>query len=251
MQHKSCIITETSSRYQRTKELIKDFESLAASRFPKSPDKERIFDALTVMLDIHSDQKDRPDGQPYVNHPLEVALQVLGEYKITDPDLVIAALLHDSFEDQEAKLATLCLPGKGSNWDGSYELLEEKLSERFGRRAVKLIKQLTNPDFNGITDQQKRNRLYLNHFKNLFLDKDPSASLIKIADFSRNALQLDLIEQGPKKAKLLKKYCPVIKFLLKHLESMTDSTHPLFESRYLICGKLRTALERDCRGVEE
>jgi len=40
-------------------------------------------------------------GEPYINHLLEVATLVAEATDGKDPDLVIAALLHDSIEDQE------------------------------------------------------------------------------------------------------------------------------------------------------
>jgi guanosine-3',5'-bis(diphosphate) 3'-pyrophosphohydrolase len=39
------------------------------------------------------------DGQPYINHPLEVANVLAGIGGITDYDVLIAALLHDTVED--------------------------------------------------------------------------------------------------------------------------------------------------------
>lgn len=39
---------------------------------------------------------------PYINHLLEVASLVAEAAHCKDPDLVIAALLHDAIEDQEA-----------------------------------------------------------------------------------------------------------------------------------------------------
>ena len=40
-------------------------------------------------------------GEPYINHLLEVAMLVAEATNGEDPNLVIAALLHDSIEDQE------------------------------------------------------------------------------------------------------------------------------------------------------
>ena len=56
------------------------------------------------MVELHSNQAPRPDGTPYIEHPLAVASQVLEAMAQKDPDLVVAALLHDAVEDQTAKL---------------------------------------------------------------------------------------------------------------------------------------------------
>jgi (p)ppGpp synthase/HD superfamily hydrolase len=43
-------------------------------------------------------------GEPYINHLLEVAMLVAQATEGSDPDLVIAAVLHDAVEDQEVSL---------------------------------------------------------------------------------------------------------------------------------------------------
>jgi (p)ppGpp synthase/HD superfamily hydrolase len=49
---------------------------------------------------VHQRRKG-PPKEPYVNHLLEVALLVAQATDGSDPDLVIAALLHDAIEDSE------------------------------------------------------------------------------------------------------------------------------------------------------
>jgi guanosine-3',5'-bis(diphosphate) 3'-pyrophosphohydrolase len=45
--------------------------------------------------------------EPYINHLLEVATLVAEAADGKDPDLVIAALLHDAIEDQEVPRAVI------------------------------------------------------------------------------------------------------------------------------------------------
>ena len=49
---------------------------------------------------VHQSRKGAAE-EPYVNHLLEVASLVAEATDGTDPELVIAALLHDAIEDQE------------------------------------------------------------------------------------------------------------------------------------------------------
>lgn len=44
-------------------------------------------------------QRKGSDGQPYINHPLEVASILANAGGVTDLDVLIAALLHDTVED--------------------------------------------------------------------------------------------------------------------------------------------------------
>jgi (p)ppGpp synthase/HD superfamily hydrolase len=57
------------------------------------------------MVELHLEQAPRPDGTPYIEHPLAVASQILEAMAHKDPDVVVAALLHDAVEDQTARLA--------------------------------------------------------------------------------------------------------------------------------------------------
>ena len=66
-----------------------------------------IHDALGVMLDAHCEQKGRQSGEDYAQHPLEVALHVIEQFGATSPEVIIAALLHDTVEDQARKLVAM------------------------------------------------------------------------------------------------------------------------------------------------
>lgn len=48
---------------------------------------------------------DQRQSEPYINHPLRVAIRIMSHYGVRDPDVVAAALLHDSVEDHAAELA--------------------------------------------------------------------------------------------------------------------------------------------------
>ena len=53
-------------------------------------DSGRIQEAMDLSLEVHRLQKPRPDGTPYVGRPLEYGPVV------SDTDLVVTAMLHDS-----------------------------------------------------------------------------------------------------------------------------------------------------------
>jgi (p)ppGpp synthase/HD superfamily hydrolase len=60
----------------------------------------RICGAYDMAEDVHRVQK-RMDGSPYFWHVSRVAKILLDELKITDPDLICTALLHDALEDSD------------------------------------------------------------------------------------------------------------------------------------------------------
>jgi len=47
------------------------------------------------------------EGSPYINHPLEVAALLAGEGGVTDPETLVAAVLHDTLEDTATTPAEL------------------------------------------------------------------------------------------------------------------------------------------------
>src|SRR4051812_7077943 len=65
----------------------------------KLPDEvqQRVNQAYLAAEQWHQGQE-RTNG-PYIDHILRVMLRILGNYQIDDPDILVAALLHDSLED--------------------------------------------------------------------------------------------------------------------------------------------------------
>lgn len=53
---------------------------------------------LALAVAAHAEAT-RDEGSPYVEHPLRVALVLAEELGISDPDTIMAALLHDVLED--------------------------------------------------------------------------------------------------------------------------------------------------------
>lgn len=178
-------------------------------------DQERISDALQLALALHIDQKDRPDG-PYVNHVMRAATRVIDEYGVTDPDLIIAALLHDSIEDQAEKLAALY-----SGNEKSLTTREKALaviSNRFGKRVAHIVESLSNPEIENkeALDKEAKNRIYKEHVAHAI--QEPDFALIKLADFSDNGLNLHTVTDTPRRLKLGDKYQQVIEVFIDRLQ---------------------------------
>ena len=180
-----------------------------------------VEEALWLMCEIHVDQKDRSDGTPYPEHPLDVARNVLRASATADSELVIAGLLHDSVEDQAAKLASKL--GENSGPDIEATALRY-LEVRFGSRVARIVSALSNPDFEKelVTRGQEatkenKNKLYAAHVEEAI--EDPDVLLIKLFDFASNALSLDGVIDPVIKMKLTRKYAPVIAIFINRLQS--------------------------------
>jgi (p)ppGpp synthase/HD superfamily hydrolase len=97
--------------------------------------------------------------EPYINHLLEVASLVADATEGRDPDVVIAALLHDAVEDQEVP----------------FDLIETE----FGPKVAGLVKEVTDDKS---LDKATRKRLQAEQASK----KSEAAKMIKLADKTSN-----------------------------------------------------------------
>jgi (p)ppGpp synthase/HD superfamily hydrolase len=76
----------------------------------------RVEQALGLASRLHAG--DRRQREPYVNHLLRVAIRIISHYRVRDPDLACAALLHDAVEDHASDLAPRRWPAGGAGGAG-------------------------------------------------------------------------------------------------------------------------------------
>ncbi|MGP0058435.1 MAG: HD domain-containing protein [Beijerinckiaceae bacterium] len=107
---------------------------------------------------VHQRRKGAAE-EPYINHLLEVATLVAEATDGQDPDLVIAALLHDSIEDQEVPRGVI--------------------AQAFGEGVARLVEEVTD-DKN--LERQERKRLQVEHSHM----KSQRAKILKLADKTSN-----------------------------------------------------------------
>jgi len=64
-----------------------------------------ILRAAKFAADAHRDQRRKDhNASPYINHPLALADILANEGGVTDPDVIVAALLHDVVEDTDTHI---------------------------------------------------------------------------------------------------------------------------------------------------
>ncbi|MFD0594201.1 hypothetical protein ACFQZ4_18460 [Catellatospora coxensis] len=76
---------------------LRDRFALEIQRLPAA-DQAVLAEALELAGRLHAEQ--RRVREPYLNHLLRVTIRIITYYRITDRDVLVAALLHDSVEDQ-------------------------------------------------------------------------------------------------------------------------------------------------------
>ncbi len=133
--------------------------------------------AYDIAKESHRTQK-RDGGNRYFEHLRSVTLILVDECKISDPDLIIAALLHDSMEDTGIF---------GSQKDG-YENLKQvskfRISHIFNNRVYGIVLNVTKlkvDDINVFSKAEAEER-YLHNLKK----SNPESILIKMCDRLHN-----------------------------------------------------------------
>lgn len=210
---------------------VRTFRAQLQSAFAPA-DGARILAALELMVELHLEQAPRPDGTPYIEHPLAVTSQVLEAMADIDPEVVVAALLHDAVEDRSARLAQQVRERPARVGKAAAELARDAIEERTQSARVRsLISGLTNPDFDMLVEQRgiqqgtgeagqaaliaARNTLYAEHVREAI--RDPDIALIKLFDVATNALTLDAVPDAPTRTRLRTKYTPVMGIMLDRL----------------------------------
>ena len=125
----------------------------------------RLLQAATFAANRHRDQcrKDAA-ASPYINHPLAVAELLAANGGMTDIDLLVAALLHDTVEDTTTSL--------------------DEISEQFGDKVRRLVAEVTDDKS---LPKMRRKELQIQSAAH----KSTQAQLLKIADKICNVRDLD------------------------------------------------------------
>jgi guanosine-3',5'-bis(diphosphate) 3'-pyrophosphohydrolase len=120
-----------------------------------------ILKAASFAADKHRGKlRKEAESTAYINHPLQVARILAEEGAVSDPEIIAAALLHDTIEDTQTT--------------------ESELATAFGGRVASIVAEVT--DDKSITDKAERKRLQVVNAPH----KSFGAALVKLADKTSN-----------------------------------------------------------------
>lgn len=126
---------------------------------------EQVFwDALDFATEAHHDQW-RRSGDAYILHPCSVARILAEEMDITDPEILAAALLHDTIEDVE-------------------EVTAEVVGERFGTYVQAIVEGCTKVTHRSVDRQTQSKLVHRKIFSGAAAR--PEVMLVKLADRLHN-----------------------------------------------------------------
>jgi (p)ppGpp synthase/HD superfamily hydrolase len=157
--------------------------------------------AERVASRLHAE--DKRVREPYVNHLLRVAIRIIRHYHVRDPEVIVAALLHDAVEDHPRDLADLASDAERAV--GEREAALTVLARAFTPRVAELIAAVTNPDYDPERDRQEQYREHVVES----LEVNPWARVIKLSDFTDNGVGI-IHTTGPKVRKASAKYAPLV-----------------------------------------
>lgn len=150
-----------------------DLYKLINTYIHNKDDQKRIYEAYLYADKMHQGQM-RKSGDPYITHPLHVAI-ILAELHV-GPDTIIAGLLHDVVEDTQAVL--------------------DDILNKFGEDVMHVVDgvtKLTKMKFTSLEQKQAEN-----HQKMLLaMGKDIRVIVVKLADRLHNIRTIDA--QAPEK----------------------------------------------------
>ena len=123
-----------------------------------------FWDALDFAAEAHHDQW-RRSGDAYILHPCSVAKCLAEEMDITDPEILAAALLHDTIEDVE-------------------EVTSEVVGDKFGNYVRAIVEGCTKVKHHSEDKQSYSKRVHRKIFSGAALR--PEVMLVKLADRLHN-----------------------------------------------------------------
>lgn len=163
----------------------------------------RILTAASFAAQKHKDQRRKgSDSEPYINHPIEVANLLVNVGKVDDPDLIVAALLHDTVEDCDVSF--------------------EEIGERFGAVVAGYVRELTDDKS---LPKAERKRLQIEHAPHL----SPGAKQIKLADKISNIRD---VTENPPEGWDVRRRCEYVEWgenVVAGLRGANDELEKLFD----------------------
>ena len=123
-----------------------------------------ILKAARFAAHKHRNQRRKDEEKtPYINHPISVAKIISEIGNVEDPEVLAAALLHDTLEDTETTV--------------------EELIENFGVRVCSLVQEVTDDKTQPKLERKQRQ---IDHAKEI----SEGAALIKLGDKISNVMDI-------------------------------------------------------------
>lgn len=189
---------------------------------PDEIDRQKILSAAMIATDLHSGQtrfvRDNLLRVPYIEHPLRNTLRLI-RWGVTNADLLVACLLHDTVED--------CLPKLLHTYVGATEHSSSITAQRataftwlatsYSTASARIVRQVTNPADGSAT--------YMDHIREMVAIGNPHTLLAKATDLVDNAGSLSHQKDGmppTKFIRLVERYWTPLELVRAALEELAE-----------------------------
>jgi len=165
-----------------------------------------VLAAMEFAARKHKDQRRKDkDASPYINHPIALANVLWTEGEVRDPEVIAAALLHDTLEDTETTY--------------------EELRGQFGAMVADMVAEVTDTKW---LDKKVRKRLQVTKAAK----SSRGAKLVKLADKICNLR--DMIASPPATWKLERRreYFDWAKTVVDQLRGTNEKLERRFDRIY-------------------
>lgn len=212
-------ILSTPLKDLNTSHLIQDINARAVML---GMDSEQISSAISLASILHATQVRQVRGKfkivPYIEHPLRNTSRLM-RAGITDQNVIIGSLLHDTIEDGSLSFMSVIYNKKTSDIPEAREALSNYIDKAYGSEVLDIVTRVTNEyrtrkELETRTAQQKRDDYRIHVQEGISGHK--GAYLVKISDYLDNAgsLQHQIKDVAPEQVDKFKriaaKYKPMI-----------------------------------------
>lgn len=184
------------------------------------------FPALELAAMLHAGQtranRANLPRTPFIEHPLRNAIRLI-RLGVSDVDVILAALLHDTVEDCADRFASLSGLAFGDE-QSKRMFLSGHIAAKFGTEVLKLVLAVTNeiptPSTLPLARDEKHS-IYREHVVKAIMSDD-RVLLVKFADFMDNAggLYHQTEENGGMALRLAAKYAPLVPHFKEGIKAM-------------------------------
>jgi|GEM_PF-1770248 len=230
------VITESDSEKGLTKRLVTEINETEWD----NETLDQVTYALGIALEAH--QHDKRGKHPYSTHLLRVTVRIMSPNHFTirdQPNLIIAAALHDIVEDHpDFLISDSATESEAENQTLAINAIEEQ----FGSDVSRLVAEVTNPvlpdevkDLKALDEVDykiAKNELYRSHVIEL-IGSGSEGAIIKLSDFVDNCVGLGHNEDAKKATKLAHKYFPLIDHFRNYIET-TSHYNETVKARLLV-----------------
>jgi GTP diphosphokinase / guanosine-3',5'-bis(diphosphate) 3'-diphosphatase len=171
-----------------------------------SDDLALIFKALDFAAKKHREQRRKDvNATPYINHPIDLARLLTNEAQIVDPNVIVAAILHDTVEDTETTLA--------------------ELQDEFGLDIAEIVAEVT--DDKSLSSQERKQGQI-----DRAAESSDKAKLIKLADKICNLRDLEKHTPVDWSLQRRREYFDWAKSVIDRIRGVNNKLEQLFDQQY-------------------